>query len=103
LYIEDKSSGTGLIQDIKREGNVPVIAVQRVKDKLTRVQDVLSYVEAGYLHLPDNAPWVNDYLAEMEEFSADNGHRHDDQIDPTIDAINTMLVTSTHSRFNQSF
>lgn len=99
FYIEDKSSGTGLIQEIKREGSVPVIAVQRTKDKLTRVQDVLSYIEAGYLHLPSNAPFLSDYLAEMEEFSGDNGHRHDDQIDPTVDAINLMLVKQNNSIF----
>lgn len=101
FYIEDKSSGTGLIQEIKREGGVPVVAVQRTKDKLTRVQDVMTYMEAGYLHVPTNAVWVNDYLAEMEEFSSDNGHRHDDQIDPTVDAINTMLATQTNSRFSK--
>jgi predicted phage terminase large subunit-like protein len=101
FYIEDKSSGTGLIQDIKREGSVPVIAVQRTKDKLTRVQDVLSYIEAGYLHLPNNAPFLSDYLAEMEEFSGDNGHRHDDQIDPTIDAINVMLSKQNNSIFTR--
>jgi predicted phage terminase large subunit-like protein len=101
FYIEDKSSGTGLIQEIKLEGSVPVIAVQRTKDKLTRVQDVLSYIEAGYLHLPNNAPFLSDYLAEMEEFSGDNGHRHDDQIDPTIDAINVMLVKQNNSIFTR--
>ncbi len=39
--VEDKSSGTGLIQEIKRTERIPVRGVERNKDKLTRVMDAV--------------------------------------------------------------
>ena len=84
--IEDKVSGTGLIQSIRRRG-VPTQAIQRDKDKYTRLLDVLGYIESGFVYLPENAPWLADFLAECESFSADGGHMHDDQVDPMVDAI----------------
>lgn len=91
LAIEDKASGTGLIQDIRMSGSIPVVGIARTTDKLSRVMDVVSYIEAGLVRLP-NAPWVSDFLAECEAFTADDTHAHDDQIDPMVDAINNMLV-----------
>lgn len=90
--IEDKASGTGLIQDIKNVDKIPVVGIQRNTDKLTRVQDALPYIESGFVYLPDNSPFVNDFIAECEAFTADDGHDHDDQIDPMCDAIDDMLA-----------
>lgn len=95
LVIEDKASGTGLIQDIKREARIPVFGLQRNRDKLQRLSDVVSYIEAGYVVLPESAPWVADFVAECEAFTADDSHAHDDQIDPMIDAIVDMLQSNT--------
>ena len=92
LKIEDKASGTGLIQDIKRKYQIPVAGIQRNKDKYTRLLDVIGYIEAGRVSLPHDAPWLSDFLTECESFSADNTHPHDDQIDPMIDAISDMLA-----------
>lgn len=86
LVIEDKASGTGLIQDIKKDANIPIFAMQRNKDKLTRVMDVVSYIESGYIMLP-NADYVSDFINECESFTPNNTHKHDDQIDPMCDAI----------------
>ena len=90
--IEDKASGTGLIQDIKNVDKIPVAGIQRNTDKLTRVQDALPYIESGFVYLPDNSPFVSDFIAECEAFTADDGHDHDDQIDPMCDAIDDMLA-----------
>ncbi len=91
--IEDKSSGTELIQKMQNviKPRIPVKAIPRSIDKLTRVQDVLGYIESGYVMLPDNAPWVRDFIAECEAFTADDAHDYDDQIDPMCDAISDML------------
>jgi len=91
MVIEDKASGTGLIQSIKHDGKIPVKAQQRNIDKLTRVQDVTPYIKSGYVNVPSNAAYINDFIAECEAFTADNAHDHDDQIDPMCDAINDML------------
>ncbi|MNJ73421.1 Terminase-like family protein [compost metagenome] len=43
------------------------------------------------MKIPDDAPWVADFIAECEAFTADDTHAHDDQIDPMCDAISMML------------
>ncbi|WP_175974622.1 phage terminase large subunit [Burkholderia sp. BCC1047] len=91
MKVEDKSSGTGLIQDIQAEGGIPIEGIERVKDKLTRVMDVVSHIDAGNVGVPLDAAWVSDFLTECDSFKADDTHMHDDQIDPMVDAINDML------------
>lgn len=91
--IEDKVSGTGLIQTLKREG-VPVVAIQRNTDKITRAMDAAPFVQAGNVLLPEDAPWLSDYLSEFAAFP--NG-TNDDQCDPTMDAIKDILQGGAYS------
>ncbi|MBN3848637.1 phage terminase large subunit [Paraburkholderia sp. Ac-20342] len=91
MKVEDKASGTGLIQDIQAEGGIPIEGIERTKDKLTRVMDVVSFIEAGLVYLPESADWVLDFISECESFTADDTHAHDDQVDPMVDAIVDML------------
>lgn len=83
MHIEDKVSGTGLIQTIRREG-IPIVAIQRHKDKISRGYDAAPFIESGNLLLPQDAPWLSDLLSEISVFP--NG-AHDDQMDPMFDAI----------------
>lgn len=92
MWIEDKASGTGLVQEIQEDGAIPVEPIQRNKDKYTRWLDYEGYYEAGLVCVPEDAPFTNDYIAESEAFTADDTHEYDDQIDPTFDAIQKMLV-----------
>ena len=92
MMIEDKASGTGLIQDIHASGSIPVSGIERNRDKLTRVMDVVSYIDAGLVCIPADAPWVSDFTNECDAFTPDDTHAHDDQIDPMVDAINDMLA-----------
>lgn len=86
--IEDKASGTGLIQTLKRE-HVPIKAIPRSTDKVTRGMDVAPTIEAGCVHLPSSASWLSDFLSEASAFP--NGP-HDDQLDPMMDAISEVMV-----------
>lgn len=96
MSIEDKVSGTGLIQTIRRLPEaVPIKAVQRGMDKFTRLMDVQMYIEQGRVRVPDRAPWLANFLAEGEGFKADMTHDFDDQIDTLIDAINDTVASST--------
>lgn len=88
MAIEDKASGTGLIQTLKREG-IPIRAVQRNIDKITRAMDVSPQIESGRVVLPQSADWLSDFLREHSQFP---NASHDDLVDPCIDAINDMLV-----------
>ena len=94
MKIEDKASGTGLIQGLKLKAQIPVAGIQRTKDKYTRLLDIVGYIESGQVSLPQDAPFVSDFVSECESFSADDTHAHDDQVDPMIDAINDMLASS---------
>lgn len=94
MMIEDKSSGTGLIQQLKAgdrdKGHlpIPVKGIPRDRDKISRAYDTTPQIEAGNVLLLSDAPWLTDYLAEFAAFP--NGS-HDDMIDPTMDAVADML------------
>lgn len=90
MKIEDKASGTGLIQQL-RQDRIPVVPIQRNRDKITRSFDAAPSIEAGRVFLPSGEPWLNDYIYEFEVFP--NG-KHDDQIDPTMDAIQDLIIGS---------
>ena len=89
--VEDKVSGTGLIQELKREG-IPMIPIQRNTDKVTRAMDAAPFIESGNVLLPKEAPWLSDFLGEHSAFPSG---AHDDQVDPTMDAIQNMLIETS--------
>lgn len=96
MAIEDKTSGTGLIQTLQQASPIPVIPIPREKDKLVRANSGAPSIQAGRVFLPDPiahpTPWLADYLAEFVSFTAEGTHAHDDQIDPTLDAIHDLLL-----------
>jgi len=92
-FVEDKSSGSGLIQDVNREmGYDWVKGIPRDKDKVSRASGCLDHIASGRVFLPQNAVWISEYLYEFSMFTAEMSHAHDDQIDPTLDAIQHMLI-----------
>lgn len=93
MAIEDKASGTGLIQSIRKDALCPVKAIQRDKDKYTRLMDTQGFIESGYIKLPADRPFVSDFLVEMESINPDF-NTHDDQLDPMMDAITEMKVNA---------
>ena len=90
IYIEDKASGTQVIQMLRRKGGMPIIPVIPEKDKLTRVDDVIPQIVAGNVELPEseNHPISREFLAEADAFSADDSHAHDDMVDAMAMGIN---------------
>jgi predicted phage terminase large subunit-like protein len=99
MVIEDKSSGTGLIQEIKRAHNIPIEPRERNKDKLTRVMDAVGWIESGHVCVLNDSPFLSDFITECEAFAADDSHKHDDQIDPMCDAIMDMLSSKARGFF----
>lgn len=88
VYIEDKASGIGLIQSIKRRG-VPVVAMTPTKDKYSRALEATPTIQAGLFHLPNSAtdPISQKVISETESFRADMTHKHDDITDTVCYAI----------------
>ena len=82
--IEDKASGTQLIQELIAEGLYAVTRYQPQSDKVMRLHAQTAMIENGFVHLPDAAPWLAQYLHEITTFP--NG-RHDDQVDSTAQLL----------------
>ena len=91
MHIEDKASGTGLIQTLRAETAIPIIPIQRSRDKVSRAHDILPYVAGDRLCFR-SAPWTDSAIGEMCSFSPSMAHEHDDQVDTIIDAVSTLLV-----------
>ena len=95
VYIEDKASGTGLIQSLKRKGGLPIVAIMPEKDKLSRAMDCVGYIAAGNVYLPQSESHAisKEVLAETDAFSADLSHSHDDICD--------MICYGVQQAYNQ--
>jgi predicted phage terminase large subunit-like protein len=87
-YIEDKSSGSSLIQDLKKEG-YQIKDIQRNRDKISRAYDTVPYIEQGRVYLNKNINSIDDLEIELAAFP--NG-KHDDTIDPLMDAIDLTFI-----------
>lgn len=96
MMVEDKSSGTGLIQQLRP--GIPVEGIPRSTDKVSRAMDVAPQIQVGNVVLPDPsiAPWLSDLLAEAEQFP---NAEHDDTMDPLMDAVNEMLIDTTFTDY----
>ena len=75
ILFEDKSSGTQLIQELKREGVHAVKGVKPEGDKVMRLHAQTATIENGFVYLPKEAPWLLDYITEMTTFPKG---KHDD-------------------------
>ena len=95
VLVEDKASGTGLLQTVGRNSPLPLTPVQRSTDKLTRAMDTAPQLKAGKVYLPEGAPWIVEFVAEHSLFSADDSHKHDDIVDNTMDAVSYALIKNT--------
>lgn len=112
IGIEDKASGIGLIQSINKmigtdnhtdnRGNpIDLTGLPKItpiprgagQNKVPRALSTAPYVERGEIVLPENAPWVEEFLDEATAFSTDMTHSHDDQCDPMFDAVQRMLIS----------
>lgn len=96
VKVEKKSSGSGLIQTIKRNTNIPIVGIERNRDKVSRAMDTVPHIASGNVYLPCDKPWLFDFLDEARKFTPLMTHRHDDQLDPMMDAIEDMLINQVN-------
>lgn len=91
ILIEDKASGTRLIQELKRDGmlNIKPYTPSPGNDKVMRLHGQTIAFENGRVLLPKNAPWLADYLKELAAFP---GGKHDDQVDSTTQALEYLIA-----------
>ena len=76
VLIEDKASGTQLIQELIKEGCHAVTRYQPTTDKVMRLHAQTALIENGFVRIPEDAPWLAEYLHELTVFPKG---KHDDQ------------------------
>ncbi len=86
VYVEDRASGTQILQELREEGFGKLRPVKPTRDKQTRMVNQTALIENGFVHLPAEAPWLEDYLYELTVFP--NG-KYDDQVDSTSQALDS--------------
>ena len=84
ILIEDKASGTQLIQELIEGGLSMVTRCKPDGDKIMRLHAQTATIENGFVHLPREACWLGDYVHELIIFPAG---RFDDQVDSTSQAL----------------
>ena len=84
ILIEDKASGTQLIQELREAGVSTVTCYKLEGDKIMRLNAQTGATEGGFVHLPREAHWLADYLHELMTFPRG---RYDDQVDSTAQAL----------------
>ncbi len=95
ILIEDKASGTQLIQELISEGMQAIQKYEPTMDKIMRMHAVTSSIENGFVHLPDKAAWLGEYLHEIASFPKS---KYDDQVDSTSQALHWFKDPSKHLR-----
>lgn len=84
VLIEDKASGTQLIQELRQMGLSRVKEVKPEGNKVMRMHAQTAAFEGGFVKLPRKAPWLDAYVTELTTFPMG---RHDDQVDSTAQAL----------------
>ena len=84
VLIEDCGSGKSLIQELRGEAAWRIIGRKPRGDKVMRMVEAASLIEAGNVWLPTAAPWLDAYLYELAAFPPG---RWDDQVDATSQAL----------------
>jgi predicted phage terminase large subunit-like protein len=89
VLIEDKASGTQLIQDLSVEGLCGVKPYEPLpgNDKILRLYAQSAEFESGRVLLPRSAPWLDEYIREIIAFP---GSKYDDQVDSTTQALDHL-------------
>jgi predicted phage terminase large subunit-like protein len=96
ILIEDKASGTQLIQELVSEGLHAVKKYEPTMDKIMRMHSVTSTIENGFVHLPDKAAWLGEYLHELITFPKG---KNDDQADSTSQALDWFKNNSAYEGY----
>ena len=97
ILMEDKASGQSLLQDLKREMQMPLVAVMPRGDKIARMAAASAWIESGKLLLPREASWLAEFERELLAFP----HApHDDQVDGLSQYLNWVRGREQRSNPN---
>jgi predicted phage terminase large subunit-like protein len=92
VLIEDKASGTQLIQEMIHQGLHAVTRYQPQSDKIMRMHAQTAMIENGFGHPPKEAGRLAECLHELTAFPRG---RHDDQVDSTAQMLDWFKQASS--------
>lgn len=81
-----------MIQELRRNTRIPLKEITAEKDKLEYVNACSPLIESGRVFLPFSAVWLDDFLAECEDFP---GGEFDDQVDVMSKYLNEKKGRAT--------
>jgi hypothetical protein len=87
VLIEDKASGTQLIQELIEDGCHAVTRYQPTIDKIMRLNAQTGMIDSGFVYIPEDAAWLAEYLHELTVFPKG---KHDDQVDSTAQFLDWL-------------
>lgn len=97
VIVENASSGTALIQQLRQERNNWIWGITPRGSKLERAMHQAPKVEAGRVIIPRRAPWADTFLAEIAAFP--NGRS--DQVDSMTQFLKTFDTAKDHVLFRE--
>jgi predicted phage terminase large subunit-like protein len=96
ILIEDRGTGTSLIQDLRYADRITPIAIKPESDKETRLSTASLIVEQGSVFFPKEAPWLGDLLNELLRFPQT---KFGDQADSVSQYLNWDKERGYYGRF----
>jgi predicted phage terminase large subunit-like protein len=99
VLIEDKASGTSLIQELRAERFLLAQEAPKIDgEKVMRLHSQTAKIEGGFVLFPKQAHWLDAYLLELLTFP---NAKTDDQIDSTVYALAWMTQNLPTCMWNE--
>jgi predicted phage terminase large subunit-like protein len=73
-----------LIQELLADGLHTVTRYRPQSDKVMRLHAQTATIENGFVHVPQQVPWLAQYLFELTAFHTG---KHDDRVDSTAQLL----------------
>ena len=98
VLIEDKASGTSLIQQLRADRFTKAQAAPSMEgDKVMRLRAQTAAIEGGFVLFPKAPPWLQRYIEELISFP---NSKNDDQVDSTVFALAWIGSNQSTSKWN---
>ena len=92
VLVEDKANGSAIINVLQKE--MFCVPVNPKGGKVARVNAVSAAIESGHVFVPEDAPWLGEYLDQWSAFPA---AAHDDMVDSSSQALSHLIYSSGYA------
>ena len=87
-----------LVKEARKTGGIPTVKLLETlnRSKLVRATPAINRACGGQLYVPEEAPWLDEFLAELVQFTGDERQdAHDDQVDALAYGVICLDQTGT--------